>query len=188
MVGLEGRIVNLEIVNEEAMMRDQKYEARLSALRLWADMVTSRGYVPPAPADLAAIAEHKRTDTPGVDQTLVGPWREALKELLKQLAFNISDPHLKLSPEFDQPGPGALRLAEARSAAPSASSDRETIPAGSPAVDPAFLALKTWRNKAIEEKRLSPSNLKEAQLRLLVNSGQTTEEEIRSTFPPAVAR
>jgi hypothetical protein len=180
--------VNLEIVNEEAMMRDQKYEARLSALRLWADMVTSRGYVPPAPADLAAIAEHKRTDTPGVDQTLVGPWRDALKELLKQLAFNIADPHLQLSPEFDQPGPGALRLAEARSTVPSASSDRETIPAGSPAVDPAFLALKMWRNKAIEENRLSPSNLKEAQLRLLVNSGQTTEEEIRSTFPPAVAR
>lgn len=172
-------------------MRDQKYQTRLSALTLWADMVTSRGYAPPAAADLAAIAEHKKTDTPGVDQTFVGPWREALKELLKLLAFNIADPHLQLSPEFDEPGPGAIRLAEAPLAplAPRPGSDRESIPAaGSPSVDPAFLALKTWRNKAIEEKRLSPSNLKEAQLRLLVNSGQTTEAEIRSTFPPAVAK
>ena len=93
-------------------MRDQKYQTRLSALTLWADMVSSRGYVPPAAEDLSAIAEHKKTDTPGLDQSLVGPWRDALKELLKQLAFNIADPHLQLSPEFDEPGPGAIRVAE----------------------------------------------------------------------------
>jgi hypothetical protein len=169
-------------------MRDQKYQTRLSALTLWADMVSSRGYVPPAPEDLSAIAEHKKTDTPGLDQTLVGPWREALKELLKQLAFNIADPHLQLSPEFDEPGPGAIRVAEPKPPKPELVPDREPSQAGSPAPDPAFLALKTWRNKAIAEKRLSPGHLKEAQLRLLVNSGQTTEGEIRSAFPPAVAK
>lgn len=169
-------------------MRDQKYQARLSALKLWADMVSARGYVPPAEEDLSVIAEHKKTDAPGLDQALVGPWRDALKELLKQLAFNIADPHLQLGPEFDEPGPGANRVAAATTAKPGPATDGPALPAGPPAADPAFLALKTWRNKAIAEKRLSPSNLKEAQLRLLVNSGQTTEVEIRSAFPPAVAK
>ena len=103
-------------VNEEAKMRDQKYQTRLSALKLWADMVSARGYVPPAEEDLSLIAEHKKTDTAGLDQALVGPWRDALKELLKQLAFNIADPHLQLGPEFDEPGPGAVRVAAARTA------------------------------------------------------------------------
>ncbi|WP_190987945.1 hypothetical protein [Pseudarthrobacter sulfonivorans] len=169
-------------------MRDQKYQTRLSALKLWADMVSARGYVPPAEEDLSVIAEHKKTDTPGLDQALVGPWRDALKELLKQLAFNIADPHLQLGMEFDEPGPGAVRVAAARSPKPAPATGGAALPAASPAADPAFLALKTWRNKAIAEKRLSPSNLKEAQLRLLVNSGQTTEVEIRSAFPPAVAK
>ena len=171
-------------------MRDQKYQTRLSALTLWADMVSSRGYVPPAAEDLSAIAEHKKTDTPGLDQSLVGPWQDALKELLKQLAFNIADPHLQLSPDFDEPGPGAVRVAEHTPTPPTPEPvpDHQPGQAGSQATDPAFLALKTWRNKAIAEKRLSPGNLKEAQLRLLVNSGQTTELEIRSAFPPAVAK
>lgn len=169
-------------------MRDQKYQTRLSALKLWADMVSARGYVPPVEEDLSAIAEHKKIDVPGLDQALVGPWREALKELLKQLAFNIADPHLQLSPEFDEPGPGAIRVAAARTPEPGPATDGAALQVGSPAADPAFLALKTWRDKAIAEKRLSPSNLKEAQLRLLVNSGQTTEVEIRSAFPPAVAK
>lgn len=169
-------------------MRDQKYQTRLSALKLWADMVSARGYVPPAEEDLSVIAEHKKTDIHGLDQTLVGPWQDALKELLKQLAFNIADPHLQLSPEFDEPGPGAITVAAAGTPRPVPVTDSPALPPGSSAADPAFLALKTWRNKAIEEKRLSPSNLKEAQLRLLVNSGQTTEAEIRSAFPPAVAK
>lgn len=150
-------------------MRDQKYDARLSALTLWAGMVASRGYVPPAAEDLGLIAEHKKIDVPGVDQTLVGPWRDALKELLKLVTFSIADPHLQLGPEFDAPGPGAVRPAQ--------------VPKG----DPAFLALKAWRDKAIAEERFAPGYLKEAQLRLVTNSKHRTETQIRSNFPPAVA-
>ncbi|MDO5752291.1 hypothetical protein [Arthrobacter sp.] len=85
------------------MTIDQKYEARLSALRLWARDVAARGFIAPSEQDLAAIAIAKSLDAPGVDAGIVHAWQGAITTLLKQVAFNIADPHSQLGSEYDVP-------------------------------------------------------------------------------------
>jgi hypothetical protein len=163
-----------DLRNQEASLTDQKYDYRLTALKTWADDVRARGFVAPTNADLAAIAKAKVPDAPGVDRTVVDPWRGAIKELLKQVAFNISEPHRQLGPEFD--APEIDTTVEGTQEHPSPVVDNA-------AGDPAYKALKAWRDKASADGRLLNSVLKESNLRQLANSGRKTAADIRAILP-----
>lgn len=53
--------------------------------------------------------------------------------------------------------------------------------------DPRLAALLRWRNELIESGAISRSSFKEAHIRLVVRSGRTGADEIRSMLPGAVA-
>lgn len=159
-------------------MTDQKYLYRLNALELWAEDVRARGFVAPGGGDLAAIAKAKVPDAPGVDRSVVDPWRDAIKELLKQTAFNISDPHRQLGPEFDAPQiDTAVRGKQ----------EQPALITRSASEDPAFMALKTWREKANADGRLVKDVLKDMKLRQLANSGKRKAADIRAILPSTVS-
>lgn len=154
-------------------MTDQKYDYRLAALKMWADDVRERGFIAPSSSDLAAIAKAKVPDAPGVDRAKVEPWRGAITELLRLMSFNFSEPHRQLGPEFDTPEVQvAVKSTQGRSAV-----------LVDHVHDPAYLALKRWRDKADMEGRLANSVLKESNLRNLANSGKTKAADIRAILP-----
>jgi hypothetical protein len=159
-------------------MTDQKYLYRLNALEMWAEDVRARGFVAPAGGDLAAIAKAKVPDAPGVDRAVVYPWRDAIKELLKQTAFNISDPHRQLGPEFDAPQID-IALQGTR--------ERTAPVTGAASGDPAFSALKRWREMASRDGRIVKGVLKDTILRQLANSGKWNAIEIRAILPATVS-
>lgn len=111
------------------MTIDQKYEARLSALRLWARDVAARGFIAPSENDLAAIAIAKSIDAPGVNADIVHAWQGAIRTLLKQVAFNIVDPHRQLGSEYDSP--------ESNAAVPTQPGQAAAAPAAAPSGAPA---------------------------------------------------
>lgn len=160
-------------------MSDHKYEARLSALNEWAALMETLGYVPPSPQDLATIAETKNAMAPGLDAMMV-PWQGAIKELLKQVMFNISEPHLQLGPEFHHPE-GALRQAVSRKVVPEEISEQAASAPES--TDMVFRTLKAWKDKAELQGQQSIKRLKDTHLRQVMNSKFTTADEIRSVLP-----
>lgn len=176
------------------MMIDQKYEARLNALRLWANDVAARGFIAPSENDLAAIAIAKGVDAPGVNVDIVQAWRGAIMTLLKQVAFNIADPHRQLGSEFDRPENAAAvpvrELPEPVVPEPEPESpepmeypvaehilevaQESSVDAGEPA--PATIAekceelLKDWRRAAVDEGRPFANQIKDRNLRNVANS------------------
>jgi hypothetical protein len=158
-------------------MTDQKYLYRLNALEMWAEDVRARGFAAPDDGDLAAIAKAKVPDAPGVDRAVVDPWRHAIKELLKQTAFNISEPHRQLGPEFDAP--------QMDTSAPQ-TQERSDLSANNASDDPAFVALKSWRDKASSDGRLVKDVLKDIKLQTLAKSGKWNAAEIRRILPGTV--
>ena len=168
-------------------MTDKKFEARLAGLTAWAADVSARGFVPPKLDDLTIIAREKSVNASGLDAALTGAWQAAIKEVLKQVAFNIAEPHRQLGSEFDEPEGAAGR-------------PQPTWVAPSPAVAPgpdsslpetyeekAFQSLKAWRDRESAKGRPLISNVKESQLKLVVQSKRTSVEEIQK-FMPAVGQ
>lgn len=164
---------------------DKKFEARLAALTAWAADVAARGFIPPSPNDLTIIAREKRVDAAGVDADLTGAWQAAIREVIKQVAFNIADPHRQLGPEFDEPEGDAGRPGQT-----SVEPDRTQNPlrhAGAPQTydERALQALKAWRDKESSSGRPLISSVKESKLKLVVQSKRTSVEEIQKLMPGA---
>ncbi|MFB9164006.1 hypothetical protein [Arthrobacter psychrochitiniphilus] len=179
------------------MTIDQKYEARLSALRLWANDVAARGYLAPSENDLAAIAIAKGVDAPGVDVDLVQAWQGAIRTLLKQVAFNIADPHRQLGSEYDRPeGAAAVRASappEVTAPGPVRAQPLEyvveevdvevteqSVPAAQAPAPPTLAErceelLKNWRRAAVDEGRPFANQIKDRNLRAVANSKRDLE-------------
>ncbi|MDP9905647.1 hypothetical protein [Arthrobacter bambusae] len=188
-------------------MTDKKYEARLRALTAWALDVSNRGFVPPPPADLEAIARAKGTNADLVNGAVAEAWSAAIKALLTQVAFNIADPHLQLGEEFNEPTTDAGRTTELKSSTPAqpvaisnhaagttATSKQNSSPA--PTVDrptddsandadPAeqsYLALKKWRDGLVSNGAIFTSTIKDTQLRNVANIYANGHGDIRQSL------
>ncbi|WP_218713777.1 hypothetical protein [Arthrobacter sp. BF1] len=158
------------------MTIDQKYEARLTALRLWANDVAARGFIAPSENDLAAIAIAKGVDAPGVNTDIVQAWQGAIRTLLKQVAFNIADPHRQLGREYDQPEsaaavpdrpvPEAVVQPPVELIAEEATVTASDGPLGKvDIVESSIELLKDWRSAAVDEGRAFANQLKDRDLR-----------------------
>jgi len=168
-------------------MTDKKFEARLAGLTAWAADVSARGYVPPKLDDLTIIAREKSVDASGLDTALIGAWQAAIKEVLKQVAFNIAEPHRQLGSEFHEPAGDAGRPQPTWVPPSPAAAPRPDSALPVTYEETAFLALKAWRDRESASGRPLISNVKESQLKLVVQSKRTSVEEIQK-FMPAVGQ
>lgn len=187
------------------MANDQKIEARLKALRSWAQDVKARGFIPPSESDLEQIAAGGKIPENGENSGLTGAWKGAIGTLLRQVTFNISMPHKQLGPEFDNPEnpsaiPAATNAAPLKGESVSQENQGQAVPGqaaqglaapgqsaqgqqgGATLVSRRLELLRKWRAHALEIDTPFASALRDRNLNALANS-EPEIEVIKAQLP-----
>lgn len=149
---------------------------RRQVLLAWHDVVEALGHPTPQRAALEAVAEQ---GAPPVAGSNLEAWRTPVSWLLEQLALGVHEPLLHM--------PDRLWGAAGGEAPAAGAVGSSTLGSARPAGE-AFEVLRAWRTDGVDRKDPRFESIKDTDLRLILQQGSRTEEDIRTKLRGAAAR